>query len=144
MRSMQRNMHGFTLIEAMVVVAIMGVIAAVAWSYYNSESLKNRRTEAIAALTRIANAFEDCHSDTMTYVGCDTTTAVTAVTNSLTRYAATFVPAPTATTYSVTLTAIGTQAGDTDCASFSIDNLGQKTFTGAAQSSAARCWGSGN
>ena len=144
MRTYKRNMSGFTLIEVMVVVAIIAVLAAVAWSYYDKESLKNRRTQAISALTRIANAFEDCHSDTMTYVGCDTTAAVTAVTNSLTLYAATFVPAPTATTYTITLNAIGNQANDTDCTSFSIDNLGQKTFTGSAQSSAARCWSTSN
>lgn len=140
----KRNQKGFTLVEALVVVGIIGVISGVGWHYFTRENYKNKRTEAIAALTRIANAFEDCHSDTKTYVGCDNSAGVTAITGGLQRYAATFVPAPTATTYTIKLTAIGDQVNDTDCTSMSIDNLGRKTFTGSAQSSVTRCWGSSN
>jgi type IV pilus assembly protein PilE len=139
-----QTQKGFTLVEALVVVAIIGIISGVGWHFFTRESYKNKRTEAIAALTRIANAFEDCHSDTKTYVGCQNTAAVTAVTNNLQHYAASYNPAPTATTYTIKLTAIGDQVNDTDCTSMSIDSLGRKTFTGSAQSSVARCWGSSN
>lgn len=141
MRPCKRNMAGFTLIEAMVVVAIMAILAAVAWHYFEQQSMKNRRTEAITALTRIANELQDCHSDTMTYANCPISAAVT---NSLTHYSQPVLSNVSASTYKVTLTAIGTQANDTDCTSFSIDDLGQKTFTGNAQSSAVRCWGTSN
>lgn len=139
----RKNSRGFTLIEAMVVTAIIAIIAGVAWSLYTQQSIKNRRTEAITALTRIANAFEDCHSDTLTYVGCDAIPAVTTVINQLTVYAASFVPAPTARTFTITLTPIGSQTADADCTTLTLNQVGVKGYTGTAPS-AARCWDTTN
>jgi type IV pilus assembly protein PilE len=147
MRTSNTRRNGFTLIEVVVVVAIIGIIAGIAWPIFNQESMKNRRTQAISALTRIANELEEYHSDKLTYVNYDTTApysqSYAKIIGSLTLYTVS-LGVPTATTFTVTATAIGAQAKDTDCATLSIDQNGIKSFTGNATSSVARCWGSAN
>ena len=127
------------MIEAMVVVAVIGVLATIAWPIYESQSLKNRRSNAVIALTKISNELNKYFSDNETYV--DYTVSAT-VTNDLKNYSIALTEL-TASTYTVTATPSGTQANDADCTTLTINHLGQKGYTGAAPS-AARCWGSTN
>jgi len=128
--------RGFTLIEMIVVVAIIGIIAGITGSIFQSQMTKNRRTEAINALTRIGGELQEYRSDNLTYVGYVVSAGIT---NSLVNYQVNTNLA--AATYTVTLTAINGQANDADCTSFTLNQLAQKGFTGAAPS-AMRCWGS--
>ena len=130
---------GFTLIEVMVVVAIIGILAAVAWPLFNQESIKNRRTEAISTATKIANELQDYHADNKTFVGYAISAAIT---NNLKYYTA-VVSNPTATQYTLTLTPTGSQVDDTECTTLFTNEMGVKGFTGSAPS-AARCWGTNN
>ena len=59
---------GFTLIELMIVIAIIGVIAAIAMPSYNSYLLKSRRAEAKIALTKMADAQERWYLQKSTYI----------------------------------------------------------------------------
>jgi type IV pilus assembly protein PilE len=57
----QKN-RGFTLIEIAVVVAIMGIVAAIAIPMYSDYLLKSRRAEAKVALTGLAQLQETFYS----------------------------------------------------------------------------------
>ena len=59
--------RGFSLIELMVVVAIIGILAGIAYPSYTNHVQKTRRSEARIALTEIANRLEKFYSACSTY-----------------------------------------------------------------------------
>ena len=65
---MNRN-QGFTLIELMIVVAVIGVLAAIAIPNYNEYVQRSRITRAVAALSDMRVKLEQYFQDNRTYVG---------------------------------------------------------------------------
>jgi type IV pilus assembly protein PilE len=59
--------NGFTLIEMMIVVVIIGVLASIAYPAYNRYSTQTRRSDAKIALTQTASSQERFYSDCNTY-----------------------------------------------------------------------------
>lgn len=55
--------NGFTLIEMMIVVVIIGVLASIAYPAYNRYSTQTRRSDAKIALTQAASSQERFYSD---------------------------------------------------------------------------------
>lgn len=65
----RRASGGFTLIELMIVVAIIGIIAAIAYPSYQDQVTKTRRMDAQGALSGFASAMERYYTENGTYKG---------------------------------------------------------------------------
>ncbi len=64
---MTRTQNGFTLIELMIVVAIIGILAAIAIPNYDSYVKKSRRTDATVMISKIQQAQEKFRANNVAY-----------------------------------------------------------------------------
>ncbi len=69
--SMQKMQQGFTLIELMIVVAIIGILASVALPAYQNYTKKAKFTEVILATNSVKIAVEICSQDQAGVTPCD-------------------------------------------------------------------------
>ena len=65
---MKRKNSAFTLIELMIVVAIVGILSAVAYPSYQSHVLKSQRQVAQAALVSLSSSMERYYSENNNYI----------------------------------------------------------------------------
>ena len=73
-----KRIAGFTLVELMIVVAIVGILAAIAYPSYIESVRKGNRAEGRAALTSLLQQQERFFTQNNTYVDFDTAAAATA------------------------------------------------------------------
>jgi type IV pilus assembly protein PilE len=114
---MARTQRGFTLIEVMVVVAIIGILAAIAIPNYRDYVTRSKITEGFGGLSDARNKMEQYFQDNRSYPtgGCAVQGGKAATATQITVQALQHFDldcgTPTATTYTVTATGKASMAG---------------------------------
>lgn len=126
---------GFTLIEIMIVVAIVGILSAIAIPSYINQVTTGRITEATTHLATLQVQMEQYFMDNRTYVGAPSCAADT---TSSRFFDFSCIGNPTATTFTARAVGKGAMAGFT----YTINQAGAKTTSAAPSgwTTSANCW----
>lgn len=145
----RQRKRGFTLIELMITVAIVAVLASLAYPSFMGAVRKSRRSEAFDMVTRIQQAQERWRGDHSAYTtdlspaptGLNIGSSAASVTTEHGYYQVS-VSVPAGATagsqYTITATAAGSQTADTQCATMTAMMAAGKVKYGPAGSE--NCW----
>ncbi|NLA68221.1 MAG: prepilin-type N-terminal cleavage/methylation domain-containing protein [Gammaproteobacteria bacterium] len=122
-RGRARASHGFSLIELMVVVAILGIIATIALPSYNDHVRRTRRAAGAACAMAVAQQMERFYTANMTYTGAVADTS--SCQDSALEFYNVAVNA-NGRTYTVSAAPIGRQSGDA-CGTLSVNQAGTQS-----------------
>ena len=145
---MRKTSQGFTLIEVLITLAIIGILASVAYPSYQENMSAGRRTDAINSLLTLQMAQEKWRNSHTSYTGvlggtdCNTLNATGlcwASTNSAEGFYTLSITASSATGYSLKAAPrAGTPQASDRCGDFHLNqNDPDYTPAGAAD---AQCW----
>ncbi len=136
-----RSQQGFTLVELMVAIVIVGILAAIAYPSYVQYTVRSKRAAAEGFVMGLANRQEQYMLNARQYATTLAELGVTVPEDVSRNYTIT-EPIPVTTTpptYTITAVPIGGQAAnDTKCGSVSINQAGTKGASGTG--TAAECW----
>ena len=136
-----KSENGFTLIELMIVVAVVGILAVIAYPSYNQYVTRSNRSVAASFMLSVANKQEQYMLDARQYASALSTLNLAPPAEVSKNYAITVVAnnAATPPSYTITATPTGAQlSNDKNCANLTLDQTGAKGISGTG--SVAACW----
>lgn len=130
---------GFTLVELLVAVAVVGILVSLAMASYEFAMVKARRAAAQGCLVEAAQALERHYTLQFTYVGAAAPTCSADVTG---HYAVGFdAGEPTQSTFRLRAVPQGAQAAsDTTCGTLSLDHTGVRLAGAGDAGTVEACW----
>ncbi|ART52547.1 prepilin-type cleavage/methylation domain-containing protein [Acidovorax carolinensis] len=138
---MKRQHQGFTLIEVMIVVAIVGILSAIAYPSYTEYIQRGHRADARAGLLQAQQWLERASTATGVYPIALPAT-LTWATDPTKRYTIGFADGNTNAAYTLVATrkSGGPQAND-KCGNFTLTHTGVRgALNYASSTSATECW----
>jgi len=129
------NKRGFTLLELMIVLTVVGIIMAIALPTFNAQMRKSRRSEALSRVQQLALEQEKWRSNNPTYGTC-----VNIVAGTLDNYDLTCTNL-TATRYTLTATAkVGNDQNNDKSSGVTCTPLVYDWNSGTLGKTPANCW----
>ena len=136
MRKRSDNVSGMTLTELLIVVAIVGILAAVAGPAWNDQVIKSRRADARNTLLAAQIEQEQYRANNLTYATSMSAMGMGSFDSTSRDYYRLEVVSADATSFLITATPNGNQANDSTCNVFAIRQTGPEHSGYAALS----CW----
>ena len=132
------RMAGITLLELMIVVVVVGILAAVAYPSYQNQVQKTRRADGKSALLNTSQALERCYTRFSAYnnAGCG---VVFPVVSDEGYYSVTAVGAITAAAYTLAAAPQGAQTSDAECGTLRLTSTGIQGSQNV-DADANNCW----
>ena len=136
-----------TLVELMIGVAIVAIIASVAFPAYSSFTRQANRTDATRTMQMAAQSLERCYSRRFTYLACNVNGTVMNDGSTMQTpnvfYRITFT-IPDSEDYTLTAVPISApQTGDTQCTQLTLASTGAQAAQDIhANNTTKECWGS--
>lgn len=144
-KTSRRYTRGFTLIELMIVVAVVGILSAVAYPSYQEYVRRGHRAEARSGLLQAQQWLERAATATGTYPTASLPTTLTWSSDGSKRYTIALAASNTSTSYTLTATPKSTSAQASDkCGTYSLSNSGLRGAAGKTSDQTgynSDCWG---
>lgn len=135
----RREAGGFSLVELMIVIAVVAILGTIAVGSYRSYVIRSNRTDGTMVLLRIQAAEEKYFLQNNVYTTALLADLKISTTSPNTYYTLSVAAGSSgniATSYLATATATGSQASDSACPTITIDDQGQH----GPPASASTCW----